>query len=477
MRPRYVVAAVVPMIIVIGVVVGFVTGAFGSLTGGRVPAISSATSSLTPSQEASSQASATPTPTATAAPAGLPSPVLAAAQAGQVPNSAMLAARIGSVHVKDVQGHYSGAVVDLGTGKPLFAHNASTSLIPASTMKLLTSTAALSVLGRDHRFSTTVVSPRRGAIVLVGGGDPYLASKPGSGAGPKPASIAGLASATAGGLKADKITTVSLGYDSSLFGGPSWNPLWPDAYGDQVSEMSALWVNEGRTGGSPGPRVHDPARAAAIAFAEALKKRGVRVTSLAPVRATRSAQPVASVRSLPLDRIVERLLLSSDNDAAEVLLRHIAVAAGRPGTTTEGAKALRARLTQLGAWAPGSVVDDGSGLARQNRVSAITMVRVLRLAAATDHPELRAVLTGLPVAGVEGSLRTRFFDDASLAGRGVVRAKTGTLRDVHTLAGVLRTSDGSLLAFAFLINNPKNQFSANVWLDRVTTAISTCGCR
>ena len=67
------------------------------------------------------------------------------------------------------------------------------------------------------------------------------------------------------------------------------------------------------------------------------------------------------------------------------------------------------------------------------------------------------MVTGLPVAGVEGSLRRRFGDDASLAGRGVVRGKTGTLREVHTLAGLLRTRDGSVLVYAFLINNPKNR--------------------
>ena len=105
------------------------------------------------------------------------------------------------------------------------------------------------------------------------------------------------------------------------------------------------------------------------------------------------------------------------------------------------------------------------------------MVRMLRLAAGNQHPELRAVITGLPVAGVEGSLRVRYFDDQSLAGRGVVRGKTGTLNKVRALAGVVRTNDGSLLAYAFLINKPKNEFNAMVWLDRVTTAISTCGCR
>ena len=105
------------------------------------------------------------------------------------------------------------------------------------------------------------------------------------------------------------------------------------------------------------------------------------------------------------------------------------------------------------------------------------MVKLLRAAAGDKHPGLRGVLTGLPVAGVEGSLRSRYFDDETLAARGLVRGKTGTLREVHTLAGFVRSRDGSLLAFAFLINDPKNEFGARVWLDRVTAAISTCGCR
>jgi len=81
------------------------------------------------------------------------------------------------------------------------------------------------------------------------------------------------------------------------------------------------------------------------------------------------------------------------------------------------------------------------------------------------------------VAGVEGSLATKFGDDESLAGRGVVRGKTGTLSRVHGLAGTIATRDGSVLAYAFLVNNPKNDYNATVWLQRVTAAISTCGCR
>jgi D-alanyl-D-alanine carboxypeptidase/D-alanyl-D-alanine-endopeptidase (penicillin-binding protein 4) len=186
---------------------------------------------------------------------------------------------------------------------------------------------------------------------------------------------------------------------------------------------------------------------------------------------------VAAVSSPPLARIVEMLLMASDNDAAEVLFRQVAIAGGRTGSTVEAGKAMRAELTRLGVWTDGTRIVDGSGLARQNRVPAATLARLLRLSAEDEGSRLRAVVTGLPVAGVEGTLRRRFGDDASLAGRGVVRGKTGTLRKVQSLAGMLRTRDGSVLVFAFLVNNPKNAYNARVWLDRVTAAISTCGCR
>jgi D-alanyl-D-alanine carboxypeptidase/D-alanyl-D-alanine-endopeptidase (penicillin-binding protein 4) len=401
--------------------------------------------------------------------------VLAAADVEQAPQAAALAKKITAVRVKDVKGSYSGAVIDVASGKLLFNHSAGSPHIPASTMKVITSAAALTILGPDHRFVTSVVSPRSDQIVLVGGGDPYLTAKK-VGAYPRPASINALADQTTAALRRSKVTEVRLGYDSSLFGGSAWNPLWPAGYGDWVSPTSALWVDQGRAGSSGASRTSDPAKQAAAAFGKALKKRGVSVTSTTRTKAPEGATSLAVVRSQPLERIVEQLLMTSDNDAAEVILRQAAIGAGRRGTTADGIFAVRAALTKLGVWDSGTTMKDGSGLARQSKVPASTLARLLRLAAGNDHPELRPVITGLPVAGVEGTLRARFFDDQSLAGRGIVRAKTGTLREVHTLAGVIRTSDGSLLSFAFLINNPKSAFAANVWLDRVTTAISRCGC-
>lgn len=484
--PKQVAMVVLAGIAAIGLVITLIAGAVAVLPRenryvvGAQPGDSASTAPAAPASAPSTPAPASPS-SATAKPAppklNLPSPVLAAASPRVVPDKAAVAARIRAIKVKGMGSSYSGSVVEVGTGKVLYTHNATRGYIPASTMKLLTSTAALSILGPDHTFKTSVVSPKRGQIILVGGGDPYLARKAGADY-PKRATINGLARATASRLKQDKIKKVSLGYDSSLFKGPAWNPRWPAFYRDSVSRTSALWVDEGPIGfGSPGPRPRDPAKQAATAFADALSKQGITVTTTRRAQAPKSAPLVARVSSMSLERIVERLIMVSDNDAAEVIYRQAAVGAGRPGSIAEANKVVRSELTQLGIWEQGMTINDGSGMARQTKVPADSMVKMLRAAAEQQHPELRAVITGLSVAGVEGSLKRRYVDDQSLAARGVVRAKTGTLNKVRSLAGVVRTSDGSLLAFAFLINNPKNEYAAMVWLDRVTAAISTCGCR
>lgn len=89
-----------------------------------------------------------------------------------------------------------------------------------------------------------------------------------------------------------------------------------------------------------------------------------------------------------------------------------------------------------------------------------------------SHPELRPVLTGLPVAGFTGTLTTRYADGAA----GVVRAKTGTLTGVNTLAGTVVDQDGRLLGFAFLASDTTSAGEAQSALDRTATALAACGC-
>ena len=476
MRLKRVTAVVLTLLVAVAVLAGSVTGAWTLVgrsalyaTGLWSPASSS---TLPPGalDGAAGQPDAAP-------PATVPRAVLAADAPGPEVRPERVAARLRTATSggpTDVR----GLVVAVESGAVGYARRAAAPAIPASTMKLLTGAAALSALGPDHRFRTRVVRAGPGSIVLVGGGDPYLARRDNPAAYPERASLPGLARATAAVLRAQRVTAVTVGYDTSLFSGPTRSPTWPASYATHASPVSALWADQGRvTGGSPGPRLRDPAREAARVFAAALTRAGVRVQAVRPQPAPEGAASVAEVRSMPLDRVVEQMLRVSDNDAAEVLFRHVAVAKNLPGSYAGARRAVEGELRRMGAWGSGAVVHDGSGLSRAARLRADMLVAVLRMAATAARPELRALLTGLPVAGVEGSLRGRFFDDRTLAGRGVVRGKTGTLRQVHGLAGYVRTADGSVLVYAFLVNGARSDYAARVWLDRVTAALSGCGCR
>ncbi len=134
-------------------------------------------------------------------------------------------------------------------------------------------------------------------------------------------------------------------------------------------------------------------------------------------------------------------------------------------------------LERLGARVGGAEVYDGSGLSRENRLRATTLIDVLRLAASPEHPELRAVLTGLPVGGFTGSLSFR-YDDAPRSGVGRVRAKTGTLTGVSALAGVVTDLDGVPLVFVLAADRVRlrNTLDARDALDNASAALASCHC-
>jgi serine-type D-Ala-D-Ala carboxypeptidase/endopeptidase (penicillin-binding protein 4) len=420
----------------------------------------------------------TPAPPEPGGESQVPTPVMEVAADQGPPDPGRVSLRVATVDRKGLDGLVGAAVIDGFSGKTVYAANASTPMTPASTMKLLTSTAALSLYGPHHRFQTRVVAAKpiktnsiktkQSQIVLVGGGDPYLQASPRQGQFPARASLSNLATSTAAALKAKGVRRVSLGYDDTLFTGPAWNRDWPTRYGDQVGPTTSLWIS---------PKQENAAGSAAEAFARALRGTGIAVSTVRRVQAPRSATQIAVVRSLALHQIVTQLLQVSDNNASEVLLRQIGIKAGLGGSITGGRRALRAELTKLGVWAPKTVVRDGSGLARESKVRPETFARLLRLAGSPEQPKLRAVLTGLPVAGVEGSLRTRFVEPELHAADGLVRGKTGTLTGVRSLAGYLRSPDGSLLYYSLVVNNTSDDWVAGVWIQRALVALSRCGCR
>lgn len=423
-----------------------------------------------------------------------PQPVLAPVSEGPVVRPREVRERVARL-LRDpsVRRHVGVAVADVD-GEQVRWTNLGPALgrerfIPASTLKLFTALAALDVLGPQRRFTTSVVATTRGQtprLVLVGGGDPLLARRrsstvPGGSDGlaespyPLPATLQALAAATARALP--DVRRVRLSYDDSLFTGPAVNRTWEPSYvPGVVSPISALWVDEGREPGSA-QRSTDPARAAAEAFAKALARRGVAVRGPVTRRSGAGGSELARVRSAPLDQLVTHTLELSDNEAAEVLLRHVALAAGRPGSFAGGVAAVRALLTGLGVPMERVVLRDGSGLSRDNRVTLPAVLAVLGQAAGGDA-RLRAAETGLPVAAFSGSLAFRFDARGARVGRGVVAAKTGTLSGVQGLAGTMLDRDGTLLVFAALADKVPilQTLDARAQLDLVAARLAGCGC-
>lgn len=365
---------------------------------------------------------------------------------------------------------HTAAVVDVATGKRLYGTGADTALTPASVTKIATAVAALSTLGADHRLTTrTALEPDTKELVLVGGGDPTLtAHKDAQGW----ASLRDLADRTAAALKKRGIKEVTLSYDTTLYAGPELHPIGVNV---NLAPVSALMADEGRTDDStsgPVQRVTDPAADAARTFGSFLEGHGIRTTSPGPSKATTRAENLAAVSSPPLSSLVERMLTNSDNDIAEALARQTAAAAGKPAGFDGGASAIAGALRKLGLPLKGAEFHDGSGLDREDRLTADLLTALLVKAGDPAHPELRPVLTGLPVAGFTGTLTSRYTGGAA----GVVRAKTGTLTGVNTLAGTVVDQDGRLLAFAFLASNTTNPLEAQSALDRTATALAACGC-
>jgi serine-type D-Ala-D-Ala carboxypeptidase/endopeptidase (penicillin-binding protein 4) len=428
-----------------------------------------------------------------------PGPVLPpAGPHGPAPSRKRLAALLAPLLASRPLGKHAGAVVtDLGTGTVLFSQNAGTAFVPASNAKLLTAVAALSTLGPSARFTTRVVAGARpGQLTLVGGGDPTLAAGPPPRADyPRPATLAALAAATARWLAAHGTKTVRLGYDTSLFTGPALAPGWTPSYisTGNVTPITALEVDQGRLtakgapqdADDPGnfrPRSTAPAPQAASAFAGFLRRDGVHVAGqVASGRQPRHAAVVAAVRSPVLSAIVGWMLRESNNVIAEDLARQVALRTGRPASFSGAAAAVTAVLGKLGE-SHGIRLVDGSGLSPLDLVTPGALAGVVALAASRGPDTLRAAITGMPVAGFSGTLAPgqSVFGSFGPQALGVVRAKTGNLNKVASLAGLVDDASGRVLAFAFMADQiPKASMlpAAASTIDAMATALAGCGCR
>ena len=418
------------------------------------------------------------------------------AQAGPLPTaSGLRSALAGPLSAPALGPQVSALVANPATGRVLLSEHGARLATPASTTKLTTALAALAVLGGGARFTTRVVAGAGpGNIILVGGGDPTLAVNPFPAQDyPRPATLASLAASTARALKAQGRTAVSLGYDTSLYTGPGLAPGWPANYVStgNVTPIVSLEVDQGRLTPASTPedsddpynlraRTSDPGAMAAASFAALLGADGIRVTG-SPVAQTAAARSavIASVVSAPLSAIVEQMLQESNNVIAENLARQVALATGQPPSFSGAAQAVIGTLRRLGV-TTGIHLVDGSGLSPDDAIAPETLVKVIELAVA--RPRLRPLLAGLPVAGFSGTLSAgeSVFSGISGAALGSVRAKTGNLGTVTSLAGLVQDKNGQTLVFAFMADQIPSagmlREAANA-IDTAATALAGCGCR
>ena len=407
--------------------------------------------------------------------------------------------------------HVGALVIDARTGATIYSQNAAGAFQPASTLKLLVGSAALSLLGPDYAFETAAATDApiaggtlAGALYLRGGGDPTLDAQ-------------ALADA-ARTLRALAIERVEgeIVADASHFNAPAYPPGWviddlPDDYAAPVSGLSyndnmvALALAPGERAGSPitivmnpatsalevanaattGPaksddtttleRVGDdpqrvrvsgslpadasgaeldaaipvPALFAAGALRDALRTAGISANGLREGPAPAGARVVWTHRSAPMRDLLARMWLPSDNLLAESLLEELGANAphGNADTRELGIAREESWLRTLGIDPQTLTIADGSGLSQYDRATPAALVTVLRSMWLT--PQRDTVLAALPVAGERGTLKSSFAQSFL---RGQVFAKTGSMSHVRALAGYI-VRPGRTMVFALLVDD------------------------
>ena len=335
-------------------------------------------------------------------------------------------------------------VYDLTGDSALYTYNHRQLMRPASCMKLVTAITALDQLGSDYEYQTRIYytgdivgTTLVGNVYCVGGFDPMLTVE----------DVAVLASCVRrigidsihGMLVADRSMKEMQDY------GEGWcwdddNPmLTPLSIGRKDNFLQV--------------------------FAEEVARSGI---NLERARLTSSAMPanarlVGTLRR-PIAEVLERMMKVSDNFYAESMLYQTAASAKKGLARASDARNISKQLfARLGLGHYPYKVADGSGLSLYNYVSAELLCALLRHAWRT--PSIRQpLLQSLPIAGVDGTLVKRMRGTAA---QGNVRAKTGTLTGISSLAGYCTMKDGRQLCFAIINQGVMRNATGKAFQDRV----------
>ena len=334
-------------------------------------------------------------------------------------------------------------------GVRLGALNSSKALIPASATKLIIAAVALEILKPEFTYTTKVhgnldASGSVADLYFVGGGDPLIVRNEYVATEKYPTtsgtSLEQLAdSLVAAGLRrvAGSVVGVDSRYDDKRF-----VDIWPQDFRyTEAGPLGALIVDDGVVLGQL-TKPDDPAIAAATELQNLLSARGVMFGAL-PRRDSLPANlaQIASIQSAPLTSIIQEMMVNSDNNTAELLLKEIGFASSATGSTAAGLTAVK---EQLAKWKIGKDVQifDGSGLAAEGRISCDVFMTLLNTFS-TTMPGLMAI------AGETGTIRET-FDGTAVAGK--LRGKTGTLNGVKALVGYLPVTNSGPVTFSLLMN-------------------------
>ncbi|BBX75890.1 D-alanyl-D-alanine carboxypeptidase/D-alanyl-D-alanine-endopeptidase [Mycobacterium shinjukuense] len=403
--------------------------------------------------------------------------VVPVADTAELPGPDGVAAALAPAAADPNLGRLGGRVTDALTGRELWRQLDDLPLVPASTNKILTATAALLTLDRQARISTRVVAggpTTQGPVVLVGAGDPTLsAAVPGVDTWYRGAArISDLVEQ----IRRSGVTPTAVQVDISAFTGPTMAPGWDPADVDNgdIAPIEAAMIDAGRIQPTTvnSRRSRTPALDAGRELAKAL---GLDPAAVTIGSAPPGARQLAVVQSAPLIQRLSQMMNASDNVLAECIGREVAAAINRPQSFSGAVDAITSRLRTAHVDTAGAALVDASGLSVDNRLTARTLDGAMQAAAGPDQPALRPLLDLLPIAGGSGTLGERFLDAATdLGPAGWLRAKTGSLTAINSLVGVLTDRSGRVLTFAF-ISNEAGPNGRNA-IDALATKLWFCGC-
>ena len=337
---------------------------------------------------------------------------------------------------------------DVTTGNVVLAKNPQLPLLPASSTKVLTVSAALLKLDLDDRITTRVVQSGSDIAVIKAAGDVWMTYE----------TIKDLAEQIRKNLPGVKQVQI----DTSAWTAPSFIESWgrENITEGFIAPMEPAMIYGARLNGARSgdvPRSNTPALDVAGAVAREL---GVTAFSKAEgtVPAGEGVKELAKVESPTLRERIEKLMETSDNVMAEAVGRELS------GNDPVG-ETLRILGDHFQIPADLKIFDN-SGMSKANRIPA-EFLDSLMFAAAKDNSRLSAILATLPVAAGTGTLESRY---TTLRGRGYVRAKTGTLTDTSALVGTILSESGRVYTFA-IISNDAPILEARSAMDELASAV------